>query len=121
MSRFKTALSRLENLVAADMDSQKPPGKRRRKDKPQYSSSRSSSGESEDDGRDSAKLTQERVERAAASAAAAAEGERAQDSHARDDSKGPKTKTLGSVVAESSPKSKKPPSSRGLKPSGRGT
>ena len=26
VSRFKTALSRLENLVAADMESQQPPG-----------------------------------------------------------------------------------------------
>ena len=120
VSRFKTALSRLENLVAADMESQKPPGKRRRKDKPQASSSCSSSAASEDDGQVSEELTRERVERAAASAAAAAEGAvPAADS--RDDSKGLKTKTLGSFVAESSPKSKKHPSSRGSKPSGRGT
>ena len=75
------------------------------------------SAESEDDGQVSEELTREKGGARCRFGGPAANGA-VPAVEARDDFKGLKTKTLNSL---SSPKSKKPPSSRGSKPSVRGT
>ena len=102
VSRFKTGLSRLETLIAADKAVQKGK-KRRRKVKIEPASASSSSDLSSMATEDEEPtLTKERVDAAAAEAETPASASAPADKS----TKGPKTKTVGSFIEES-PKAKK--------------
>ena len=102
VSRFKTGLSRLETLIAADKAVQKGK-KRRRKVKIEPASASSSSDLSSMATEDEEPtLTKERVDAAAAEAETPASASAPADKS----TKGPKTKTVGSFMEES-PKAKK--------------
>ena len=116
VSRFKSVLSRLETLVAAEKTLQRGPSKRRRsKDRP-ASSDRgiSSSSFPSEESEDGPRLTKDRVDAAAAASDPAAGAKPSAEPTAA--SKGPQT--VGSFV--DSPK-RKPPSGGGGSQKSRGT
>ena len=116
VSRFKSVLSRLETLVAAEKTLQRGPSKRRRsKDRPANSDRGiSSSSFPSEESEDGPRLTKDRVDAAAAASDPAAGAKPSAEPTAA--SKGPQT--VGSFV--DSPK-RKPPSGGGGSQKSRGT